>query len=44
MCKSWRELNLALWVRSIHRVRMQRGLGPQFRGRSPEAELSAFGL
>lgn len=44
MCKGWRELNPALWVRSIHRVRMQPGLGPHFRGRSPEAELSALGF
>lgn len=40
MCKGWRKLRPDLWVRSTHRVRMKRGLGPRFRGRSPEAEFS----
>lgn len=40
VCKSWRKRNRVLWARSVHRVRIQCGLGPQLRGRAPEAELA----
>ena len=42
MWKSWRKRNRVLWARGIHRVRIQRGLGPQLGGRAPEAELTGI--